>query len=231
MARRRLPENMLLPKGLSPHGRKYRARSDGKWITFDGPVENAITAFKAWAGGQNKRMIGVALDEWAFHYLPGMVRSKALKQRTMEDYQRDIEPLKIGVGHVPFQALTPAICAKLRDALRETKGGHARNIYSCFVSFMRWSVETGRIDRNVAKDVRQLPIRRSRELVTDEDYLAIYGEGTRSVQIGMTLGLRTAARPADILKMGPRHVKNGVLDFDQGKTGGGVRILVEGDLR
>jgi integrase len=230
MPRRRLPQNAYLPIGLSPHGRKFRARDGEHWKTFEPPLENAIAAYKAWRDNASKHLIGTALDTWAFDFLPVSVASKQLKARTMKDYHADIAPLKAGIGHIPVAALTPAHCATLRDTLHAEKGGHARNIMACLGSFMRWCVETGRRHDNPTKLVRQLPQSQSSRLVTDAEFSAVYEHAPPMVRIAMTIGLRTAARPADILKLGPQHVRDGKLWFDQNKTENAVCIALIGDL-
>lgn len=230
MPRRRLPQNAYLPVGLSPHGKKFRARDGDRWKTFEPPLESAITAYKAWRDSVSTHLIMSALDTWAFDYLPQMVKAKRLSARTMEDYQKDIEPLKAGIGHIPVPMLTPANCAKLRDGLLNVKGGHARNIMACLGSFMRWCVETGRRDTNPVKLVRNLPQSQSTALPTPEEFAAVYAAASPMVKLAMILGRRCAARPADILKIGPAYVRDGCIVFAQNKTENAVRIALVGDL-
>lgn len=230
MPRRRLPINAHLPVGLQPHRKRWRTRHEGRWISFDGPLENAITAYKAWLTGRDSSLIGPALDLWATTYVPALVKQGRLKQRTADDYRRDIEPLKRGAGKIPIAKFTAAHGAKLRDALIETERGHARNVMAALSAFFRWAVETGRANANPMREVRKLPISRCEVLVTDADYAALYAVARPCVRIAMTLGLRTAARPDDILSLGPKHVKDGAIEFRQGKTGNMVRIALVGDL-
>jgi integrase len=61
-------------------------------------------------------------------------------------------------------------------------------------------------------------------------YEAVHGVGTKA-RLAFALGLYTAQRRNDVLRMGRQHIHDGILSVKQQKTGAALRIPVHPDLR
>ena len=61
-------------------------------------------------------------------------------------------------------------------------------------------------------------------------YEAVHGVGTKA-RLALALGLYTAQRRNDVLRMGRQHIHDGILSVKQQKTGAELRIPVHPDLR
>jgi len=62
------------------------------------------------------------------------------------------------------------------------------------------------------------------------DYEAVHAVGTKA-RLALALGLYTAQRRNDVLRMGRQHIRDGILQVKQQKTGAELRIPVHPDLR
>ncbi|HWW35500.1 MAG TPA: tyrosine-type recombinase/integrase [Xanthobacteraceae bacterium] len=62
------------------------------------------------------------------------------------------------------------------------------------------------------------------------DYEAVHAVGTKA-RLVLALGLYTAQRRNDVLRMGRQHIRDGILHVKQQKTGAELRIPVHPDLR
>ncbi len=67
--------------------------------------------------------------------------------------------------------------------------------------------------------------------VTDAMFDEVWGRGDDILQDAMDLALHTAQRPGDILKSRRQDIVDGVLWFQQEKTGATVGVLIQGDLQ
>lgn len=71
--------------------------------------------------------------------------------------------------------------------------------------------------------------------IDDSEYLKVYQRALPSLQLAMTLAIRTLALPADVLKLGPRNVKRyddgtRTLRWSRGKTNVKVEVAIVGEL-
>lgn len=67
--------------------------------------------------------------------------------------------------------------------------------------------------------------------VTDPQFDEVHARATPILQDAMDLGLLTAQRPSDLLKMTRQDIRDGELWIVQGKTGAKVGIRIEGRLK
>jgi integrase len=239
MGRRRLHSDPKrpLPPGLYLEGRQYRARLSGQpWTYFGEDYVAAVAAYAAWRhDGPKVETVGWLLDLFVGQVCPAKVKARRLAPRTARDYLRDSAIIKKGIGHIPLAALGAKHVAGFRDVRGQDAPSHVRNEMACLSAALSYAVESGRVASNVAKDVRR-PCKSVRQrLITDSEYLQVYGAAGESVRLAMVLAVRTLGLPADILAMGPRNIvryQDGkrTLRFSRGKTGVKVEIEIVGEL-
>jgi integrase len=236
VGRRRLHDDPLkpLPKGLYQARRQYRARSaDGTWVYFSAPYEDACRAFRAWRQDGPPEYHGSVA--WLLDWYLTDIAPTRLRPRTLRDYRRDAETIKVGLGKIPADRLAPVHIATWRDERAKSAKVHVNRELAVLRSCYTAAAERGLVTANPVPAVRRMKESKRERLVTDAEYLAVYGRAVRSVQIAMILGLRTLQRMNDVLHLSLRDVHRlddgrRVLRFRQFKTGAACEILVEGEL-
>jgi integrase len=237
MGRRRLHDDPLrpLPKGLYRARRQFRTRHrDGHWIYFAGPYEDACRAYRQWRGegpAEYEGSVAWLLDWYLTDIAPGRLRA-----RTLRDYRRDAETIKAGLGKCHKDELAPPHIATYRDA-RVADGArvHVNRELAVLRGCYTAASERGLVTSNPCAVVRRMSEAKRDRLISDGEYLAVYARAVRSVQIAMTLCLRTLQRVNDVLHLSLRDVHRlddgrRVLRLRQFKTQQMVEILVEGEL-
>ena len=66
--------------------------------------------------------------------------------------------------------------------------------------------------------------------VEDDAYRALWEAADGPLRDALDLAYLTGERPADVLRMDERDVRDGILHVRQGKTGTVLRIVIEGEL-
>lgn len=224
-----------LPAGLYKMRRQYRARRLAQpWVYFGSEYKAAIAAFEAWRNPQQTKTVAWLLDMCAAQMWPAKVKALELSARTCQDYKRDIGVLKKGLGKIPLVALQPSHINTFREVRATAAPAHVRNELACLSAALQCAVSAGHIHVNVAREVKR-PTKAVRDrLITDAEYLAVYKFAHPSVRLAMTLAVRTLGLPSDVLRMGPRNVKEyddlRTLRFARGKTGVKVEVAIVGEL-
>lgn len=226
-----------LPKGLQKHGAQFRARLSPEypWTYFGRDWLKAIEGFKAWQSTGRRDDVAWLLNYFTAVVCSGKVRAKRLAQRTGDDYQRDAEVLKAGLGTILIAQLQPVHVVAFRDARAEKAPSHVRNEMACLSAALSWAVESGRLAANPCLQVQRPSRRRRERLVSHDEYLAVHAIAIRSVKIAMAIAVRTLALPGDLLAMGPRNLirkPDGVrvLRYRRGKTSVPIEVEVTGEL-
>ncbi|MEO8977626.1 MAG: tyrosine-type recombinase/integrase [Casimicrobiaceae bacterium] len=206
------------------------------WTYFGEEYVAAVAAYAAWRhDGPSVETVEWLLDLFVGQACPGFVRAGRMAARTARDYRRDAEIVKRGMGKIPLAALQPKHVAQFADVRAQDAPSHVRNELACLSAALSYGVKTGRVATNVAMQVSR-PSRKIRQrLITDSEYLKVYEKASDSVQLAMTLAIRTLALPADVLTMGPRNLirypdGRRTLRFARGKTGIKVEIELVGPL-
>jgi integrase len=98
-----------------------------------------------------------------------------------------------------------------------------RNLLNTVRSVFEWAVGEGRVPDNPTLGVKRLKVKttgyRTWSEADIERFEAKYPIGTKA-RLAFGLILYTGQRRSDIVRMGPRHIHNGVLTVDQRKTEG-----------
>ena len=220
-------------------GRKFRAKrpNDREYTYFGVDYVAAVTAYAAWcnASRRNTRSVAWLLDLCTGQVWPARVEAGKMAERTLRDYRRDKTILITGLGQCPLDTLKPSHIAKFRDARQVDAPSHVRNEMACLSSALAYAVEQDFIRTNPALQVRR-PSKQVRDrLIDDWEYLKVYQRCLPSLQLAMTLAIRTLALPADVLKLGPRNVKRyddgtRTLRWSRGKTNVKVEVAIVGEL-
>jgi integrase len=229
-----------LPRGLFKHWRQYRARDiDGKtWRYFGTDYADAVKGYKAWQrdGCAPADTVAWLLDFFCGVVCPASVKAGNLAARTAKDYSNDAEVLKAGLGKFKIRAVRPIHIAEFRDARAPDAPRHVRNELACLSAAFAFAVEKGYRETNPCHEVRRPRKERRERLITDAEYLTVYGRAGPMVRRAMVLALRTLALPADLLAMGPRNIirlpdGRRLLRYERGKIASAwVEIEVVGEL-
>lgn len=83
---------------------------------------------------------------------------------------------------------------------------------------------------NPCAGVRGVPERGRDVYVHDDEYRSVWDAAEPPLRDAMDLAYLTGQRPADVLAMDERDLRDGAIEIAQGKTGAKLRIEVAGDL-
>src|SRR5690606_27505122 len=83
---------------------------------------------------------------------------------------------------------------------------------------------------NPCAGVRGIPERGRDVYVHDDEYQRVWEAAEAPLRDAMDLAYLTGQRPADVLAMDERDLRDGAIEIAQGKTGAKLRIEVAGDL-
>lgn len=171
------------------------------------------------------------------------VKAKSLAQRTLEDYQADIEPLKIyfAAPMLPTDIEPNHVQDYLEIGATANRPVRANREKACLSSCISWLIRTGRVDGLVinpcmrASGIKRNPEKKRERYVAHDEYREVYAAAPPQVQAMMELTYRTLQRPeSDILDWTVANLtmKDGkrILRIEQGKTGKTVDIALSDDL-
>jgi integrase len=104
-----------------------------------------------------------------------------------------------------------------------------RNFLNTLRALFRWAVAEGRVPSDPTLGVTRQRIKstgyRTWSESDIEQYRRRHGLGT-TARVAIELLLTTAARRGDVVKLGPQHVHDGTIAFEQRKTRGGEEAPV-----
>lgn len=236
---RKNPDQGLPKRTYLRHGAFYFVHHDGRWERL-GPSLDIAKAKAAHylAGAATIGTMAWWLDKWIADECTARMKAGELSDRTVEDYKRNLVPLKAFFGAMPpssikTQHVTQYVAAG-RDAGRAVRANRERAALS---SCMGWMVAYGHagLTSNPCKGShRNQEVKRDR-YVTDEEYAKVYALASAPVRAWMELVYRTLQRPSDILKWTRKSISmergRRVLSFRQGKTRALVKIEVTKQLQ
>lgn len=235
MTRPKTTARDLPPKML----RRTKRRPNGyEWVGYyyDGVDEN---------GKRKEYPLGTDLNEakrrWAEYDCKKPPVETGLMQHIFDRYEREILPAKAPSSQrqnfqqlkqlravfdkAPIDALTPQHIAQYRD--KRTAKVRANRELALLSHVFNMAREWG----YTAKDNPARGIRKNKEtprdFYADKDvWDAVYKLAVVELQDAMDLSYMTGQRPADVLKMQERDVKDDALEVRQNKTGKRLRILL-----
>ena len=150
--------------------------------------------------------------------------TQAARRSALEPFRREQGDKPIGTMPRRFIAamldtMTPATAQGWRKALR---------------ALMQHCVKLELVREDPTLGIRLRPTRSDGHHSWSEDELAAYAAhhpiGSKA-RLALALGLYSAQRRGDVIRMGPQHIRNGMLRVRQQKTGAALAIPVHPDLQ
>ena len=156
-----------------------------------------------------------------------------LAEATRRERRHILEAFRSAHGEKSIASLQRAHVERLLEAKVATPGA-ALNFLATFRGLMRFAVTVGLRADDPTVGVRR-PLRRSAGIYpwTEEDiarFEATHPLGSRE-RLAFALLLFTAQRRSDVIRMGRQHVRNGLVEVCQQKTGATLAIPVHPELR
>jgi integrase len=142
-----------------------------------------------------------------------------------------LEHFRERYGHKQLASLPKEFVVALLDAMPPHT---ARNWLNAFRHFMRWCEQRKLVRQDPTWGIRlRTPKSDGHHTWTDDEvaqFEAAHPIGTKA-RLALALGLYTAQRRGDVVRMGPQHIRAGVLTVRQAKTGTALAIPVHPLLR
>jgi integrase len=133
-------------------------------------------------------------------------------------------------GHMPLGSLPKEFIVALLDTLPPHAG---LNWLKAFRHFFRWCVERKLVNNDPTLGLRLKVPKSDGHHIWSEDEIAQFeahwSVGTKA-RLALALGLYTAQRRGDIVRIGRQHIRDGVLSVRQQKTGAALAIPIHPEL-
>jgi integrase len=194
---------------------------------FMDAYQQALAAPLAIGAGKRSKQgsISAALPDYyaslAFRSLTGStpVSRRAILERFREEH-----------GHLPLASLPKEFCIALIDTMTRHQ---ARNWLKAFRHFTKWCLERKLMRNDPTFGIRvTLPKSDGYHCWTEDEIGAFEAQhpiGTKA-RLALALGLYTAQRRSDAVRIGRQHIRDGVLTVRQKKTGATLAIPVHPTL-
>jgi site-specific recombinase XerD len=222
------------------HGAYYYVFPDGKWKRLaDLGDERGMKL--AWAvleqPNEAAGTVAALIDQYLVEYA---AVEKA--PRTYKDNIKEAEYLKAYFGQMLPHHVQPRHIGSYLHENRTTRAVRANrekallsHVFTWAMVHKDWGVS---IQNNPCRGVKRNPESKRIRVVSDEEYLSVYGFANRNVQRLMTLIYRTLQRPSDLLSIGQKNIIKKIIEGEeveilwvkQSKTGAIVEIILTDDL-
>ena len=157
-------------------------------------------------------------------------RLAAQSQRT---YRRLLEGFLSAYGSLPVAGIRPKHIHQIMDKGQKTPA-QTNALLNVLRRLLQHGFQTGWIEENPAKHVEKLAYAKTPHATWKEEHIAAFEArwplGTRA-RLALALLLYTGQRRSDVVTMGPQHVRGGVVEVVQRKTGKRLSIPLHGELR
>jgi integrase len=133
-------------------------------------------------------------------------------------------------GHLPLASLPPEFLHALLDSMSRHQ---ARNFLKAVRGFIKWCLDRKLIGRDPTLGIKvRLPKSDGYHTWTEDEIAAFEARHTvgSKARLAFALGLYTAQRRSDVVRIGRQHIRDGVLTVRQQKTGAVLAIPVHPDL-
>lgn len=158
---------------------------------------------------------------------------RGLAASTKITYRRIVDAFLMRHGEKPVALIEPRHIRELLDVMAGTPA-QANKLRSILQLLLRHAVERGWRQDNPAEQVRKIKYKKSGFAVwTDADlaaYEARWPIGTRE-RLAFELLLMTGQRRGDVIRMGPRDIRDGGIEVRQGKTGTPLLVPIGAELQ
>ena len=199
--------------------------SDAFWASYEQAINGprpAIGAARNKPGSMNEVIA-------AYYKSPDF---KTLKPSTKSTYRGIIERFRKQHGAKTASQLQPR---HIRQMMREKSDtpSAANNVLRILHLLMRQAIELELREDDPTQFVRKIKIKttgfKSWQESDIEAYVKAHPAGTKA-HLALMLLLYTGLRRSDVVRVGPQHIRNGILTIKQTKTGNEVSIPVHPKL-
>jgi integrase len=152
--------------------------------------------------------------------------------RTRQDNDKEIVHLLRVFGHMPIDAILPRDIRQYMDIRGETAKTRANREKALFSHIFNKAREWGyTASQNPCQGVKGFKEAGRDRYVTDEEFSKVWDVAHPTVRDAMDIALLTGQRPADVLKIQYRDIRDGALWVRQNKTKAVVGIEIVGELK
>lgn len=124
------------------------------------------------------------------------------------------------MGEAPFEELHSKAIRRIRDRKADTPEA-ANNWLKSIKALFKWAVEEEHCSHNPAKDVPKIRVAsegfHTWSIEEVEQFEVFYPVGTKQ-RLALALLLYTGCRRADVVSLGPQHIRDGRLTYTQQKN-------------
>ncbi|RQN35684.1 Phage integrase family protein [Paraburkholderia tropica] len=235
---RRPTKNLHLPPRMrlkqTSRGKTYYYYDMGgkprRWKALGGDFVEALRVYADLEQGNRTARALVTFRHVAERYLTDVLPSKAAETRRTNLVQLEKLYMFFDSPPAPLDEIKPIHIRKYLDWRKASPVSANREI-ALFSHIFNKAREWGATDRpNPCVGVRKHRETGRDVYVGDGLYKAVWEKADLPLREAMDLAYLTGQRPADVLKMDERDVRDGVVWVRQNKTGARLRIEVVGEL-
>jgi integrase len=233
----------LAPRVYAKHGAFYYVHRDGRWEKLGTDIARANDRANLY--NDSLGQFGT-MAYWLDMFIvdcEARVKAGKLASRTLQDYERDIKPLKTCFKSpmLPSDIEPSHIQEYLEIGAKAGRPVRANREKACLSSCLSWLIRTGKVDNLKinpcmrASGIKRNPESKRERYVSHDEYRDVFAVATPQVQAMMELTYRTLQRPeSDIIYWTLANLPNKdgkrILRNRQNKTGKTVDIEIAPDL-
>lgn len=216
--------------------RYYYREKKGKRVRLNGAYGSAEFK-KSYAAAMSKAEAAPPATRhtlaWLVEKYEQSAAFKSLKESTQKMRSNILKTVVKKSGKAPVKELSRMGVAQGRDQRADTPFA-AINYLKVMNYLFDWAVDAGYMKENVARGVKPPKAKSTgHKPWSDEDIFAFYsvhGAGTQA-RLAMDLMLFTGLRRSDVYRLGPQHIKDGMIEFRAQKNGETLYIPVHPNLK
>ncbi|NVE22808.1 tyrosine-type recombinase/integrase [Burkholderia glumae] len=225
-----LPPDMRIKQTSSGKTYYYMGGKPRRWKALGGDFVEALRLYADLEQGDRKARALVTFRHVAERYLVDVLPSKAVETRRTNLLQLEKLYSFFDSPPAPLDEIKQIHIRKYLDWRKESPVSANREV-ALFSHIFNKAREWGATDRpNPCVGVRKHRETGRDVYVGDHLYKSVWEKADLPLREAMDLAYLTGQRPADVLKMDERDVRDGVVSIRQNKTGTRLRIEVVGEL-
>lgn len=197
---RKRQSNLNLPTRMHQKGKAYYYVTNDKprkWIALGSDLAKARLKWAELENGPGSSdSISRLIDEW-------LEIPNELTESTMINYRSVALQLKAVFGDSPVQSIIPANIAAWLD--NHSSRARANLGKSLLTNVLDLAVRRGMINRNPAREIQRLKVKRRERYITDEEFISIRSNAHPVLQSAMDISYITGSRISDVLAIRMQH--------------------------
>lgn len=213
---RQRQNNLGLPPRMQKKGNAFyyvASTTPRKWLPLGNDLAKARVRWAQLENGDNvdSRMFCTRLDEYLVS-----PKFEKLAEKTRKQYENVAKALREYFKGAAMSNIAPAhVALWMDDHPSQIQANTGKAIIS---NVFAVAVRHGIVDRNPATEIKYHQIAGRDRLITDDEFLLIWGKAQPHVQIAMDIGYLTGTRIQDILDIKLQDITDEGLHIRQGKT-------------